>query len=155
MILGGSDSGAALEVAVQVALVGEAAGGGGLGDRLAGFEQAPGAADPVRELQRMGRQTGVLAEEADEAELADPGGSGELFEADVAFGLVGEEIPGQAQRLVVAGAERRSRSPLAGPADALPHAARLDAAAGIDLGFPATFIRETSPWVFGAASLPG
>jgi hypothetical protein len=33
-------------------------------------------------------------------------------------------------------------------------AARLDAAAGIDLGFPATFIRETSPWVFGAASLP-
>jgi aryl-alcohol dehydrogenase-like predicted oxidoreductase len=34
-------------------------------------------------------------------------------------------------------------------------AARLDAAAGIDLGFPATFIRETSPWVFGAASLPG
>jgi aryl-alcohol dehydrogenase-like predicted oxidoreductase len=33
--------------------------------------------------------------------------------------------------------------------------ARLDAAAGIDFGFPATFIRETSPWVFGAASLPG
>ena len=25
----------------------------------------------------------------------------------------------------------------------------------IDLGFPATFIRETSPWVFGAAALPG
>jgi hypothetical protein len=34
-------------------------------------------------------------------------------------------------------------------------AARLDAAAGIDPGFPSTFIRETSPWVFGAASLPG
>jgi hypothetical protein len=34
-------------------------------------------------------------------------------------------------------------------------AARLDAADGIDLGFPAAFIRETSPWVFGAASLPG
>lgn len=33
-------------------------------------------------------------------------------------------------------------------------AARLDAAAGIDLGFPATFIRETSPGVLGAASLP-
>ncbi len=38
------------------------------------------------------------------------------------------------------------------PAEAL---ARLDAATGIDLGFPATFIRETSPWVFGAAALPG
>jgi aryl-alcohol dehydrogenase-like predicted oxidoreductase len=38
------------------------------------------------------------------------------------------------------------------PAEAL---ARLDAASGIDLGFPATFIRETSPWVFGAAALPG
>jgi aryl-alcohol dehydrogenase-like predicted oxidoreductase len=36
------------------------------------------------------------------------------------------------------------------PADA---AARLDAATELDLGFPATFIRETSPWVFGAASL--
>jgi hypothetical protein len=108
LILGGSDSEAALEVAVQVALVGEAAGGGGLGDRLAGFEQAAGGADPVRELQRMGRQTGVLAEEADEAELADPGGGGELVEADVAFGLVGEEVPGQAQRLVAAGAKRRS-----------------------------------------------
>jgi aryl-alcohol dehydrogenase-like predicted oxidoreductase len=32
---------------------------------------------------------------------------------------------------------------------------RLDAATGIDLGFPATFIRETSSWVFGAAALPG
>ncbi len=37
------------------------------------------------------------------------------------------------------------------PAEAV---ARLDAATGIDLGFPATFIRETSPWVFGAAALP-
>ena len=69
LILGGGDSEAAPEVAVQVALVGEATGGGGLGDRLAGFEQAAGAADPVRELQRMGWQAGALAEEPDEAEL--------------------------------------------------------------------------------------
>lgn len=34
------------------------------------------------------------------------------------------------------------------PADGL---ARLDAATQIDLGFPATFIRDTSHWVFGAA----
>ncbi len=34
------------------------------------------------------------------------------------------------------------------PADALT---RLDAATQIDLGFPATFIRDTSHWVFGAA----
>jgi aryl-alcohol dehydrogenase-like predicted oxidoreductase len=33
-------------------------------------------------------------------------------------------------------------------------AARLDEAAEFDPGFPATFIRETSPWVFGAAALP-
>jgi aryl-alcohol dehydrogenase-like predicted oxidoreductase len=38
------------------------------------------------------------------------------------------------------------------PADA---AARLDGAAAPDLGFPANFIRETSPWVFGAAALEG
>jgi aryl-alcohol dehydrogenase-like predicted oxidoreductase len=36
------------------------------------------------------------------------------------------------------------------PAEAL---ARLDAATQIDLGFPTTFIRETSPWVFGAAGI--
>ena len=33
-------------------------------------------------------------------------------------------------------------------------ARRLDEAAEFDPGFPATFIRETSPWVFGAADLP-
>jgi aryl-alcohol dehydrogenase-like predicted oxidoreductase len=33
-------------------------------------------------------------------------------------------------------------------------AARLDEAAAFDPGFPADFIRETSPWVFGAAALP-
>jgi aryl-alcohol dehydrogenase-like predicted oxidoreductase len=38
------------------------------------------------------------------------------------------------------------------PTEAL---ARLEAATEIDLGFPAAFIRETSPWVFGAAALPG
>jgi len=38
------------------------------------------------------------------------------------------------------------------PAEAV---ARLDTATEPDLGFPATFIRETSPWVFGAAALTG
>jgi aryl-alcohol dehydrogenase-like predicted oxidoreductase len=37
------------------------------------------------------------------------------------------------------------------PSDAV---AQLEAATEIDLGFPTTFISETSPWVFGAASLP-
>jgi aryl-alcohol dehydrogenase-like predicted oxidoreductase len=38
------------------------------------------------------------------------------------------------------------------PAEAL---SRLDAATEPDLGFPATFIHQTSPWVFGAAAVPG
>ncbi len=38
------------------------------------------------------------------------------------------------------------------PGDALT---RLNAAAEPDLGFPTTFIAETSPWVFGAAALAG
>ena len=33
--------------------------------------------------------------------------------------------------------------------------ARLDTETRIDLGFPATFIRDTSPWVFGAAAPEG
>ena len=37
------------------------------------------------------------------------------------------------------------------PAEAL---SRLDTATEPDLGFPATFIHETSPWVFGAATIP-
>lgn len=32
---------------------------------------------------------------------------------------------------------------------------RLNTATEPDLGFPATFIHETSPWVFGAAAIPG
>ncbi len=32
--------------------------------------------------------------------------------------------------------------------------AQLDEATAIDLGFPATFISETGPWVFGASALP-
>lgn len=35
------------------------------------------------------------------------------------------------------------------PGDAI---AQLDRATEPDLGFPATFIRDTSPWVFGAAA---
>jgi aryl-alcohol dehydrogenase-like predicted oxidoreductase len=31
---------------------------------------------------------------------------------------------------------------------------RLDSITELDLGFPATFIRDTTPWVFGAAALP-
>ena len=88
MILARGQTQAALEVAVQVALVGEPGRSRGLGDRLAGFEQAAGEADAVRELQRVGRQTGALAEQADEAELADTGRGGEFVEADVALGLV-------------------------------------------------------------------
>jgi aryl-alcohol dehydrogenase-like predicted oxidoreductase len=38
------------------------------------------------------------------------------------------------------------------PADV---AARLDSATQIDLGFPSTFIRDNTEWVFGAAALPG
>jgi aryl-alcohol dehydrogenase-like predicted oxidoreductase len=37
------------------------------------------------------------------------------------------------------------------PAEAVQ---RLDSMTELDLGFPATFIRDTSPWVFGAAALP-
>ena len=45
---------AALEVAVQVTLIGEAGGGGDIGDRLAGFEQSAGFADAVGDLESVG-----------------------------------------------------------------------------------------------------
>src|SRR3954451_12933821 len=70
-VLRGCPPEAGLEVAVEVALVGEARGGGGGGNGFPGFEQAAGGADAVRDLQRVWRQAGALAHEPDEPELAD------------------------------------------------------------------------------------
>src|SRR6476661_9026003 len=49
LILAGGQTQAALEVAVQVAVIGEPRLGGGRGDRFAGFDQAAGGPDTVRE----------------------------------------------------------------------------------------------------------
>jgi hypothetical protein len=76
-------------VAVEVALVGEARGEGGVGDRFASLEQTAGGSDAVDDLQRVWCQSRALTEEANEAELPDAGGSRELVESDVALGLVG------------------------------------------------------------------
>jgi hypothetical protein len=59
LVLAGGQPEAALEVAVQVALVGEAGHGGRGGDRLADFQQAAGGADAVRDLQRARLSRGV------------------------------------------------------------------------------------------------
>jgi len=107
LILAGGQTQAALEVAVQVAVIGEPRLGGGRGDRFAGFDQATGEADTVRELQRVGGQTGARAKQADETELADARRGGEFVQADIAFGLVSEIVTGHAERPVVAGAQRR------------------------------------------------
>jgi hypothetical protein len=106
LIGAGCHSEGALEVAVQVALVGEAGGGGGRGDRLTGFEEAAGSADAVGEVEGVGWEADAFAEEVNEPELADAGGSGELVEADVSLGAVGEVVAGRAERPVVTGAER-------------------------------------------------
>lgn len=135
---------------MQVTLVGKA-GGGGLGDRRAGFEQAAGGANAVGDLQRVGWQPGSLAP-------------------------VAEVIAGQAERPVVAGAERRplrahgrgvldqGAQPLSEslvslednlgaldvtlPADAIT---RLEAAASFEVGFPSDFIAGMTGFVYGDA----
>jgi hypothetical protein len=109
LVLAGGWSEAALEVSVQMALIGEACGAGGFGDRLASLEQAPGFANAVGDLECVGWQPRPVSKEADEAEFADPGGGGELVEADVALGPIAEVVKGQTQGPVVAGSERRSR----------------------------------------------
>src|SRR6478609_7770020 len=88
-------------------LVGKPGGRGGVSDRLAGLEQAPSGTDAVGYLQRVGWQPGPLAEQPHEAELADPGLSGEFLEADVALRPVAEVVAGQAERSVIAGTDRR------------------------------------------------
>ena len=92
-------------MAVEVTLVGEARGDGGVSDRLAGLKQAARDLDAMRDLQRMWRQAGALAEEADEAELPDPRGGGELIESHVPLGLVGEIVEGEAERALVTGGD--------------------------------------------------
>src|SRR5215207_3996344 len=93
---------------MQVALVGEAGGRGGRRDRLAGFEQAARSAYAVGELERMRRQAGVLADQANQAELADAGRGSELVQADVALGPVCEVVAGAPDRRAVPGAQARA-----------------------------------------------
>src|SRR5215218_3490655 len=104
LVLGGGHPEAAPEMAVEVALVGEAGGGGGVGDAVARFEQATGRAEAVGELQRVGGEAGAFADEADEPKLAEAGGGRQLVEPDVALGLVAEVLAGGAERRFVAGA---------------------------------------------------
>jgi PhnB protein len=106
---------------VQVALISEAGSSGGRGYRLAGFEQAAGSSDAVGQLQGVGWEADAIPEKPNEPELADAGGSGELVEADVSLRPVGEVVARQAERPVVAGAQRRSRP--AGRGEALDHRA--------------------------------
>ena len=108
LIFGGCQSEASLEVAVEVTLVGEAGGGGGLGDGRAGLEHAAGGSDAVSDLQRVW-EAGALADEANEAELPDARGGGELIESEVALGLVGEIVEGEAERALVTGGDRWAR----------------------------------------------
>ena len=72
------------------------------------LKQAAGGSDAVGDVQRVRWQACLLAEEADKAELADAGGGGELFEADVALRPITEILIGCAKRLVVTRAKRRS-----------------------------------------------
>jgi hypothetical protein len=76
LVLRWRDAEAALEVAVQVALVGESGGGRGVRDGCTGFEQATGDPDAVGDLQCVRWKADVLMEQPDEPELADSGGSG-------------------------------------------------------------------------------
>src|SRR4051794_24318569 len=74
---------AASEVPVQVALVGEAGGDRRVAGALPRLEQAARRANAVGDLECVRRHPGPLAEDADEAELADARRRGELVEADV------------------------------------------------------------------------
>ena len=68
---------AALEVAVQVTLIGEAGGGGDVGHRFAGLRAVGGPAHTVRDLRRLSRSPVRSWETADEAELPDTCGGGD------------------------------------------------------------------------------
>src|SRR5262245_49431742 len=72
----------AAEVAVQVALVGEAGGGRDLRDRHASLEHPAGEADALRELVAVRRHPGGGPEQAHEPELVRSGRGGELVERD-------------------------------------------------------------------------
>jgi hypothetical protein len=52
------DAEASLKVSMEVALVGEPCGGGGLGDGFAPLQHAAGYAYPVSDLQGVGGQAG-------------------------------------------------------------------------------------------------
>jgi hypothetical protein len=102
LVLAGCDAEAALEVAVEMALVGESGHRGDGDGRLASLEEASGGTEAVGDLQSMGRQTGSLAEEADETEFANASGGGELVEPNVQLGPVAKVVAGPTQGPVIA-----------------------------------------------------
>ena len=95
LVLAGSQAEAALEVTMQVALVGEAGLGGDLGDRAAGLEQSACGSDPVGELQRVRGKAGAVADEPDQTELADARRRSQLIQADVAPAVVAKVVQGE------------------------------------------------------------
>jgi hypothetical protein len=83
-------------VPVQVALVGEPGPRGGLGGRVAGFQQRAGAPYSVGDLQRVRRQAGAVSKELDEPEFPYPGHGCQLVQTDGPLGVLGQVVTGNA-----------------------------------------------------------
>jgi aryl-alcohol dehydrogenase-like predicted oxidoreductase len=121
--------------------------GPGQGSAGPGVAGQPSRVDPASLTETQHAVAGLVAQVADELG-ATP--------AQVAIAWIRARSPAVCP---VIGARRRDQlldnlaaADLDLPADAI---ARLDTATQIDLGFPSTFIRGNTPWVFGAAALPG
>lgn len=113
---------------------------------VTGLGRIPGEhAGPVARLDALHRPAGALQPAAPRhrTRAAQVAIAWTKSRSPAVHPIIGARNPGQlTDNLAAAGLEL--------PAEAL---ARLDAATQIDLGFPATFINETSPWVFGAAEI--
>jgi hypothetical protein len=93
---------AAPEVAVKVALVGEADHPGHVGGAVAALQEPPGEIHPQRNLVGVRRDADRSVEAAYELILAGAGGGCQLIQRDIPRDLVVQELHGGAYRRVVA-----------------------------------------------------
>jgi Metallo-beta-lactamase superfamily len=108
----GAHADCALEHTREVRLVGESAGRGDGGRRIAGGEQPTRVIDAQVALERMRGDAVLLAEAAHQLEPAEPGRGGELGERDPLVPSLGQVAPRPADRRMlgpIASARRWSR----------------------------------------------
>jgi PhnB protein len=108
-VLAGRHPKGALEVPMEVALVGEAGRRGRRRQRLSFFEETPSGSNTARDLVGVRRQPGLASEQLDEAELPHLRDGREFVEPHVPIGPFDQVLTGHSERPPIPSTDVRLR----------------------------------------------